>query len=208
MRLWPLAVVFVSMSVAASAAEVAGIRLNERMSLGTSELVLNGAGLRKRAFFKVYVAGLYLTQEKTSPAEVFALAGPKRISLTLMRNLPVLELAKALKSGIHDNSSPEERQALEGRVEELSARLLAIREGKRGDVITVDWLPDAGTLVAVNGEVKGNAIPGDDVYRAVLRVWLGDHPTSAGLKKELLGQRSDDGRGRGLPAPGRATAAT
>jgi hypothetical protein len=119
---------------------------------------------------------------------VLALAGPKRASITLMRNLPARELVEALKDGIRDNSSTEEQQALKGRVEELAANLLALRQGKKGDVITVDWLPDAGTLVVLNGEVKGGAIPGDDLYRALLKVWLGDRPTSAGLKKALLGQ--------------------
>jgi hypothetical protein len=45
-----------------------------------------------------------------------------------------------------------------------------------------------GTVVTLNGEVKGKSIPGYDVYLALLRVWLGDYPTSAGLKKALLGQ--------------------
>jgi len=178
----------VSMSAGASAAEVAGIKLDDRTELGTSALVLNGAGLRKKAFFKVYVAGLYLTEKTKSPAHVFALAGAKRASITLMRNLQARELVDALKEGIRNNSSPEEQQALKGRVEGLAANLLALRQGKKGDVITIDWLPDAGTLVVLNGEVKGNAIPGADLYRAVLKVWLGDRPTSAGLKKALLGQ--------------------
>jgi len=47
--------------------------------------VLNGAGLRKRAFFRVYVAGLYLIEKRTSSQEVLALGGPKRVSITLMR---------------------------------------------------------------------------------------------------------------------------
>jgi len=188
-RAWPLAALFVSMSVVASAAEVAGINLAERTRVGTSELVLNGAGLRKRVLFKVYVAGLYLTGKRDSPADVFALAGPKRASITLMRSLPARELVEALKDGIRDNSSPEEQQALKVRVEELAANLLALRQGEKGDVITVDWLPDVGTVVVLNGEVKGEPIPGDDLYRALLRVWLGDRPTSAGLKKALLGQK-------------------
>jgi hypothetical protein len=179
---------FASMSVVANAAEVAGIKLDERTKLGTSELVLNGAGLRKKAFFKIYVVGLYLTEKRKSAADVFALAGPKRASITLMRNLPARELADALKDGIRVNNSPEEQQALKGRVEELVANLLALRPGNKGDVITIDWLPDVGTLVVLNGAVKGNPIPGYDLYGAFLRVWLGERPTSAGLKKALLGQ--------------------
>ncbi len=178
----------VCLAAVASAAEVGGIKLDERTSLGASDLVLNGAGLRKRAFFKVYVAGLYLTEKRTSPQDVLALGGPKRVSITLLRNLSARELADALRDGIRENSSPEEQQAVKGRIDGLVADLLAVRQGRKGDVLTVDWLPDAGTLVALNGDVKGHAIPGDDVYQALLKVWLGDHPTSAGLKKALLGQ--------------------
>jgi hypothetical protein len=176
------------MSVVASAAEVAGIKLDERIELGASELVLNGAGLKKRVFFRVYVAGLYLTEKTNSPAAVFALPGPKRVSITLMRDLPAQELVDALRGDIRDNSSPEEQQALKGRVGEVAANLLALGQAKKRDVITFDWLPDAGTFVALNGEVKGNAIPGADFYRALLRVWLGDRPASGGLKKALLGR--------------------
>jgi chalcone isomerase-like protein len=187
-RLLGLAALLASMSVVASAAEVAGIKLDERTKLGTCDLVLNGAGLRRKAFFRIYVAGLYLTERRTSPADVLALAGPKRASITLMRNLPARDLADALRDGIRQNSSPEEQQAVKGRIDELTANLVAIRQCKKGDVITVDWLPAVGTLVVLNGEVKGKPIPGYDVYSALLRVWLGDRPTSASLKKALLGQ--------------------
>ncbi len=187
-RQWVLAGLLVSMPVVAGAAEIAGIKLAERTKLGTSELVLNGAGLRKRFFFKVYVAGLYLPEKRNSPMGVFALAGPKRASITLLRDLPAQELVVALTTGIRANSSLEEQQTLQGRVDELAASLLSIRWGRKGDVITVDWLPDVGTVVTLNGQVKGRSIPGYDIYRALLRVWLGDHPTSADLKKALLGQ--------------------
>jgi hypothetical protein len=189
MTAWRLAVLLASMPAFTSAAEIAGITLGERTKLGSSELVLNGAGLRKKLFFKVYVAGLYLTQRRRSPTEVFALAGPKRASITLLRDLPAQELVEALTVGIRDNCAPDQRQALKARVDALAANLLSLRQGKNGDVITVDWLPDQGTVVTLNGEIKGEPIPGYDLYLALLRVWLGDHPTSTGLKRALLGQR-------------------
>jgi hypothetical protein len=183
------AALLVSVSLAASAAEVAGIKLGDRAKLGAAELVLNGAGLRKKLFFKAYVAGLYLTEKRKSPTEVFALIGPKRASITLLRDLPAQDLVDALTEGIRDNSSPGQQQALKGRVDKLAANLLSLRQVKRGDVITVDWLPATGSVVTLNGEVKGEPVPGYDLYLALLRVWLGDHPTSAGLKKALLGQK-------------------
>ncbi len=187
MRTWRLAMAFVCLATVASAAEVGGVKVEERASLGASELVLNGAGLRKRAFFRVYVASLYLTETTTSPRDVLALGGPKRVSITLLRNLGAQELVDALRDGIRQNSSPEEQRVVKGRIDRLVADLLAVRQGRKGDVLTVDWLPDAGTVVALNGAAKSCAIPGEDVYHALLKVWLGDHPTSAGLKKALLG---------------------
>ena len=188
MRNWRCAVLLASMPVVASAEDVAGIKLAERARLGTSELVLNGAGLRKRAFFRVYVAALYLTEARRTPADVLALAGPKRISITLMRSIPARKLVDGLRDGIVENSSPAEQLATRHRIDELAANLLALEHGHPGDVITFDWRPGSGTHVLLNGEVKGDAIPGEDVYRALLRVWLGDRPSSAGLKKALLGQ--------------------
>ncbi len=188
MRTWHLATALVCLATVASAAEVGGINVDERASLGASALVLNGAGLRKQAFFKVYVASLYLTEKRTSPQDVLALGGPKRIRITLMRNLSAQELVDALRNGIRENSSPDEQLAMKGRIDGLLADLLAVRQGRRGDILTVDWLPHAGTVLVFNGDVKGHAIPGEDVYRALLKVWLGDHPTSTGLKKALLGQ--------------------
>jgi hypothetical protein len=187
-RVWPLTLGLILASLSANAAEVAGIALSERTTLGTRELVLNGAGLRKRLFFRLYVASLYLPEKRTSAAAVLALGGPKRVSIALMRNLPAQGLADALNDGIRENNSPEAQQALRGRIEELTATMLALRQGKKGDVITVDWLPHAGTLVFLNGEPQGRPIPGDDFYRALLKVWLGDRPASAGLKRALLGQ--------------------
>jgi len=188
LKRWWLVAVLLFMPVVASSAHVAGIELEEQATVGGRELSLNGAGLRRRVFFNVYVAGLYLTEKRQSAAEVLALAGPKRISITLMRDLSVRKLVDGLTGGVRGNSSPEEQKAVRSRVDEVAAMLLAVQRAREGDVITLDWLPDAGTLVSVNGEVKGLAVPGDDVYRALLGVWLGDHPTSTGLKRALLGR--------------------
>ena len=69
------------------------------------------------------------------------------------------------------------------------AELLALfTDGKKGDVILLDFLPEAGTAVSVNGQAKGKPIPGEDFYRALLRIWLGDKPVDGDLKKGMLGQ--------------------
>jgi len=172
----------------ALAAEVAGVKVDERIKLESGELMLNGAGLRTKAFFKVYVAGLYLTEKRASTAEVLALPGAKRVSMRLMRDLSAKQLTDALDEGIRDNTPAAEQESLKPRVAELVAIMNAFGSGKEGDVIALDWLPGSGTRVLLNGETKGTPIAGEDFYRALLRIWLGDDPVSGSLKKALLGQ--------------------
>lgn len=174
-------------TVPALAAEVAGVHVEDRIRLETSELVLNGAGLRTKAFFKVYVAGLYLAEKKASAEGVLALPGAKRVSMRLLRNLSAKQLTDALDEGFHDNTPAAEQESLKGPRAELIAIMNALQAAKEGDTIALDWLPGTGTRVMVNGEPKGNAIAGEDFYRALLRIWLGDNPVSGALKKALLG---------------------
>ena len=170
------------------AAEVAGIQVDERIKLESSELVLNGAGLRTKAFFKVYVAGLYLAEKKTSVAEVLALPGAKRVSMRLMRDLSAKQLTDALDEGIRDNTPAAEQEGLKGRIAELIGIMNSLQSAKQGDVVALDWLPGIGVRVVLNGEAKGKPIAGEDFYRALLRIWLGDDPVSGSLKRALLGQ--------------------
>jgi len=68
-------------ALAASAAEVAGVRIEDKTRVGNADLALNGAGLRKRAFFQVYAIGLYLPQKSSSAAAVLEQPGPKRVAI-------------------------------------------------------------------------------------------------------------------------------
>jgi len=185
-----IAVLFVSALTAAQAAEVAGVKLDDKLRLapGGPELVLNGAGIRTRTIFKVYVAGLYLPEKKGTTADVLALAGPKRVAMTMLRDLGAQQLSEALAEGIRNNSSAVEQETLKARIEELLAIMNALVEAKKGDAILLDFLPDSGTRVVVNGQPRGKPIAGDDFYRALLRIWLGDKPVDGDLKKGMLGQ--------------------
>jgi hypothetical protein len=172
----------------AFAAEVEGVRLEERVKLGTSELVLNGAGVRTRLIFKVYVGALYLPEKKSGAAEVLALKGPKRVSMTLLRDLSAQQLIDALEDGIRANHSQDEIAALKGRIEALAAAMKEIGSAKEKTVIALDFLPESGTRITVDGAARGEPIPGEDFNAALLKIWLGEKPVDADLKKAMLGQ--------------------
>ena len=171
------------------AADVAGVKFADTLELapGTT-LVLNGAGIRKRAFFDVYAMGLYLSAKKSAPAEVIGLAGSKRVIILMLRDVDADTFAEALADGVRANHNEAEAKALEPRLQQLIATMVQLKEAKKGMRIELDWTPGAGTRVAIDGKPAGAPIPGEDFHRALLRIWLGDKPASADLKDALLGQ--------------------
>ncbi len=170
------------------AAQVEGVQVPERVTLGASELQLNGAGVRKRLIFKVYVGALYLAQKKSAAAEAIGLPGAKRVSLTLLRDLTARQLADALETGMRANHAPAQLAALQSRLDALVALMEAIGSAKEKSVVTLDFLPGSGTRLSVDGVSRGSPIPGDDFYAALLGIWLGDKPVDDDLKKAMLGQ--------------------
>ena len=162
--------------------------IEDSVTIGAQRLALNGAGLRIKLLFRIYAAGLYLPEKAGSTAAVLAQPGPKRISMILLRDLTAKQLVDGLNEGIRDNHAPAEAEALKPRAERLGAIMTAIGAAKSGSRITLDYVPDAGTRVTLNGKPQGDAIAGDDFYLALLRIWLGDDPVDHTLKKALLGQ--------------------
>lgn len=169
-------------------ADVAGVKLDDRVRVGSAELVLNGAGLRKRAFFQVYAAGFYLVEKKSVAAEAIAAAGAKRVAMHMLRDVGADQFSGALVDGMKDNVSEAEMQAFAPRIKQLSATMGEMKEAKEGMRIMLDWLPGAGTQLMVQGKPSGAPIPGEDFYRALLKIWLGENPVQADLKKALLGE--------------------
>src|SRR5438552_4413300 len=115
-----------------SGAEVAGVKLEDKTQVESRDLVLNGAGLRKRVVFNVYVIGLYLPEKKTDAAAVLALAGPKRAQIHMLRDVGADTFTEALVDGLRANHSAADFKALEPRVKELSDIMAQIGEAKNG----------------------------------------------------------------------------
>lgn len=167
--------------------EVEGVKLEATSQLGAAKLQLNGAGLRTKVFFKVYVAGLYTPQKATSAAQLLAQTGARRVTISMLRNVDAESFAAALNDGLRDNHTEAEFAAMKPKIDALNANLKAVGEAKKGDVIHFEFVPDAGTQVTVNGQSRGSVIAGEDFFTSVLRIWLGDKPVDASLKKALIG---------------------
>jgi hypothetical protein len=176
-----LFLVFLALPVAA--AEVAGVKIDDKTRVADTELSLSGAGIRRRAFFQVYAVGLYVQDRKADP---ISQPGPKRVQIHMLRDVGADTFIEALAEGIKANHSEAGAKALEPRVKQLGATIAEIKEAKKGMTIALDWNRSA-TQVVIDGKPSGPPIEGEDFYRALLRIWLGDKPVQDDLKKALLG---------------------
>lgn len=154
--------------------------------LGGSALQLNGKGTRVRLVFKAYDMGLYTTKRVGTPAELFALQGPKRLQFTALRELQGTELGRLFLRGMGDNtpSAQMTRHTL------ATTRLIEIFSGKPklvpGDSFAMDFVPGKGTQFYIQGQPQGEPVGDDEFFTLVLRIWFGDSPADVQLRDALL----------------------
>jgi len=170
-----------------AAADVAGIKFDDSASVAGKDLKLNGAGLRTKFLFKVYAMGLYLQDKKTTTADILASQGPRRVNLVMMRELTSEEFGNAFMAGLNANSDQAERTKVLPQTMKFGEMFAQISALKKGDVLTMDWLPGEGTQCMLNGKKIGDMVPDVAFYNAILRIWIGDKPVDSSLKPALLG---------------------
>ncbi len=171
-------------------AEVAGVRIDPEARVGGVKLLLNGAGLRQKFMVDVYILGLYIPERTTNAEAVTNVTGTRRITLTFLRDVTAQALIEALHEGVRDNSSDDEFAAIKAPADALAATMRPLGVAKKGETVALDYLPDKGSQVVVNGRPVGRPIPGRELYRALLRIWLGHSPVDHDLKRALLSGRN------------------
>lgn len=197
-RQWGVVAVLLSLSAAlgwpqavlaqgqAQAATLEGQRFDDTTALADRTLRLNGLGLRGVAWIKAFVAGLYLTAPTRDGAQAMAMPGPKRLRLKIMLEAPSHELTKSLTRRITKHEPEAVRLALGDRLTRLSAQIDGIGDLKVGDSVDLDYIPGKGVSLRHNDRVVGAPVAGEDLYRAVLKIFVGEHPVDKRMKDGLL----------------------
>jgi hypothetical protein len=170
----------------ANALEVAGVKPADSVTLGSQVLVLNGAGLRSKFFFKVYVAALYLPEKQTSADAIITADEPQRIALYMLRDLGEKRFMDAFIEAIEANHSKAEMAMLNDQITQMRNIFHLVEDVHSGDLITMDYVPGIGTQISVNGVTYGTIV-GEMFHRALLKIWIGTHAVQADLKAALLG---------------------
>jgi hypothetical protein len=169
----------------AYALEIGGVALPETLDAGGKSLVLNGAGLRKKFFFKIYAGALYLPEKESDPGKIVPADEPMAVRMHFIYDgVSAEKLIETWNEGFEKTTG--------GRPGPLSDRIVAFNglfteEAGEGDVYDIVYTPSEGVRVVMNGRAAGT-IQGLDFKTALFAIWLGEDPADDGLKREMLGR--------------------
>jgi hypothetical protein len=184
------AALFIGVSAIAATIEIAGVKIEDSATVEGVKLHLNGAGIRYKGPFKVYVAELYVSKKIASLDELLAAPGPKRMSLVMTRDIEAGPFGKLLTRGMEDNNPKAEMSKLVPGLMKMSELFTLYKNFAPGDVIVMDWLPGTGLVITVKGKVQPEIFKEPEFFKALMGIWLGPSPAYWKLKDNLLGDMS------------------
>lgn len=166
------------------AKEIAGVMVQEMVKTDTGvELTLNGAGIRSKFFFDIYIAELYLEEPSADVDKILAAQGSRRMVMHfLYKEVGKDKLVEGWDEGFTGNSSSAEVEVLQPKIDEFNSMFVDVKEGDR---ILLDYVPGKGTVVTV-ADIEKGVVEGKDFSDALLLIWLGEKPVNKKLKSQLL----------------------
>ncbi|WP_018413218.1 chalcone isomerase family protein [Methyloversatilis thermotolerans] len=172
------------------ALEIEGTRFDASVKAGDATLQLNGAGVRSKFIIKVYTIGLYLSTPSDSDTAALTAAGPKRIDIVPLMDFSADQFTEPLVKGMKKNLPAAEFESMRPRIDAFVADLQALKEVRKGARIVLEWRPGRGTLALVDGKEVSKPVDGEDFFRGLMAIWIGQKPTQDDLKQRLLSGRA------------------
>jgi len=181
-----IVVVLLVLSQPVISQEVEGVNIPDQAVLSNNaKVALNGAGVRTKFFFDIYIGALYTENKSSSSQQIFSQVGSKRVLMHfLYDDLAKEKITDAWTEGFKANNSEAEYQKLQTRLNYFNE---FFSDMKKGEQVRMDYIPNNGTEVWVNDKLRGT-IKGSDFNIALLKVWLGDEPADNSLKEAMLGK--------------------
>lgn len=166
----------------ASAAELEGVRMPDTIEVEGTKLHLNGIGLRTFSLFEVqvYIAGLYLTHPSRDSEAILDSPDIKVLDVHFIHDASADRVRDAWQEGF-DSDCVAPCHLPPDDLAKFLATVPALRKGDISRLIyTKDWVS-----ISVNGKELGR-VTNPAFRRVLLATFIGKHPPTERLKRELL----------------------
>ena len=172
-------------SLAGADITVGSTKIPESVTFGDQTVDLNGAGMRKKLFIKVYVGALYTAEPSTKPDQLIASNGNKSMRMHIVhKKISAKKIRDAWTQGLRTNLTADKFATVKARLERFNSLFPDLQ---KGDIIEMNFQPGKGTEVVIDGSPRGS-VEGDDFFSALMLVWIGDKPADPDLKQGILGR--------------------
>lgn len=164
---------------------VSGVKLDAKITVEDQDLILNGAGIREKLWFELYVGSLYVEKKSNNANEIINSKDAVAIRLDVLSSMVTSKkMVAALDEGLV-NSTNNNMAPLKDKITKFKGFFKD--EIKVGDKFILAYIPSQGVVFFKNGVKKG-VIEGHDFKKALFGIWLCDKPADKDLKTGLLGK--------------------
>jgi Chalcone isomerase-like len=164
------------------ALKIGGKVLPDKMMAGDNELLINGAGLRKKLIIKVYAGALYLQEKCTNPAKIVADDEPMAVKMHFIyKKVDPQKLIDAWNTGF----AKSDVSNLQAEIAQFNAMFK--NDAKKDDIYDIVYVPETGTSLYINGVLIGTVV-GYEFKKALFQIWFSDETELPGLRDSMLGK--------------------
>jgi hypothetical protein len=174
-------------SAQAATQDLQAAKFEENVTVGGTRLGLQGSGTRTLGASRLYVVGLYTPSNVRSLDDIMATPGPKRLSMTFVREIEAGPFGKLLTRGVEENVPKSEVSKLVPGLIRMGDIFTANKVMKPGEMVFIDWIPGTGMVLTAKGKVQGEPFKEPEFYKAIMSIWFGNQPADPRLKDALLG---------------------
>lgn len=162
---------------------IEGVTLPATLQINSTELVLNGGGLREKYFLDLYVGGLYLDAKSTKANDIISADKPMAIRIEIVSKLISSDkMVDAIEDGM-EKSTDGKTDGISKEIEEFKSAFS--EEIVVGDIYNLVYVPGEGFTIYKNDK-KMKTIKGLKFKQAAFGIWLCDDPADDDLKEGML----------------------
>ena len=168
----------------AAQTKVGDVTIPNTFKAGSTSLVLNGAGIREKLWFDLYVGALYVQTKGTTGPEIAGADKPMVVKLHIISSMITRDkMVEAINEGF-DKSTGGKKAPIQAKIDQLLNAFTG--EIKIGDVFDLVYEPGVGVTLYKNN-TKATTVVGLDFKKALFGIWLGTSAVDDNLKKGMLG---------------------
>ncbi|MDP6908659.1 MAG: chalcone isomerase family protein, partial [Flavobacteriales bacterium] len=148
MRILLAAIITLSMTLPMQAqVTINGVTLPASIKAGESTVNLNGGGIRKKLFFKLYVGGLYLESKNSDADKIISADAPMAVKLQITSGMISSEnMSEAINEGF-EKSAGSKLASLKSKIEKF-VDTFKKSEIVEGNVFDIVYVPGTGVLTS------------------------------------------------------------